>query len=307
MGFFEKVAMGDACRGSSLRTRTLGPTRSARVISMSTVMWCAFLSTASGQARQTVTIRVGGGASPPTQLFAAMSACRLGQYDRALDVLDGLMELEGGTFSNAQWAEAYLAAGYAYDRKGERGQAIENYSLAAAFASPESAVAQWAEKGLVAPLTQTPFGTSGRTGRHAGWFPFRQRPETAFANLDDEARRRLADENLRTLGAAPDGETRWKAIEALGLLRDRRAVPRLLQFLDRRGRAMGFRQSWVAAKALGRIGDPATVPALIDALASINPDTRREALNALRRITGQHLTTQQQWRRWLADNQPQRQ
>jgi len=233
-----------------------------------------------------------------------MTACKAGQYDQALDILDGLMELDGAALSNSQWGEVCLAAGYAHDRKGDRNRAIESYGLAAALAEPRTTAAMWAEKGLSAPLTQVPFTTSTRrtTTRRAA--PFAQRPEDHFANLDADARRRTAEQNLQTVQTAPDGQTRWQAIEALGLLRDRRAVPHLSQFLNRRGAAMGFRQSWVAAKALGRIGDRAAVPHLIDALTSINVDTQRESRRALQKITGQNLQTQDEWRQWLAANQP---
>ncbi|MBM4079574.1 MAG: HEAT repeat domain-containing protein [Planctomycetes bacterium] len=245
------------------------------------------------------------GGSWSAKLSSAMALCQSGQYDQALDTLDGLLESQGAAMSGYEWGQAYLAAGYAYDRKGDRRRAMEQYALAGALAEPRNGpIVLWAEKGLVSPLTTPPFATSPvRMPMRAGLPAFAELPENHFANLDQDGRTREADQQIQRLQAAPDGEDRWRAIEALGLLRDQRAVPHLLRFLNQRAEVTGYRQSWLAAKALGRIGDRAAVPALIEALTSVNPDTQRESLRALQLITGQNLTTQEEWRRWLAANQ----
>lgn len=93
-----------------------------------------------------------------TRLATAIAMCESGQFDQALDTLDALSVAGGAAMSASEWAQACLIAGYAHDRKGDRRRAIESYAMAAAFADDGSALALWAEKGLVAPLKTPPFG-----------------------------------------------------------------------------------------------------------------------------------------------------
>ncbi len=131
-----------------------------------------------------------------------------------------------------------------------------------------------------------------------------QLPTHQFRDYKEGARKALGDLYLEALNTEPDGERRWIAIEVLGSLRDRRAVPRLIGFVNQKGSVAGYRQCWLAARALGRIGEPAAAPALIDALSSLNRSTRNYALKGLQTITGQKLKTQEEWREWWAANQP---
>jgi len=94
----------------------------------------------------------------PGRLASATALCASDQYDQALDVLEALMELNGADMSTQEWSSAYLLAGYAYDRKGLRDRALECYTVCAALAEDASPVQAWAERGLVSPLTATPFG-----------------------------------------------------------------------------------------------------------------------------------------------------
>ncbi|MBM4079573.1 MAG: HEAT repeat domain-containing protein, partial [Planctomycetes bacterium] len=245
----------------------------------------------------------GTGASPSAKLMSAVSLCQSGQYDQALDTLDNLLDVNGATLSSYEWGQAYLLAGYAYDRKGERGRAMERYTLAGTLTEPRNGpVALWAEKGLVSPLTTAPFASvqGMTTGRVTTTTTVPMLPEDHFANVDATTRARLAEQHLQTLQAAPAGEEGLRAIDALGLLRETRAVPHLIRFLEDQ---RDVRASWFSARALGRIGDRAAIPALIGSLAHpTSRDMQRESLDALARITGQQFSTQEEWRRWLAAN-----
>jgi hypothetical protein len=79
-------------------------------------------------------------------------------------------------------------------------------------------------------------------------------------------------------------DVRWAAIEALGELGDRRAVPRLVEYLKRpEAYRWGKR---LAASALGAIGDPAAVEPLAALLGDEDPFVRRLSALALLRIGG---------------------
>lgn len=77
-------------------------------------------------------------------------------------------------------------------------------------------------------------------------------------------------------------DVRWAAIEALGDLGDRRAVPALVEYLKRpEAYRWGKR---LAASALGAIGDPAALEPLLGLLADEDPFVRRAAAMALLRL-----------------------
>lgn len=79
---------------------------------------------------------------------------------------------------------------------------------------------------------------------------------------------------------APHWKTRWQAAQALGDLRDARAVESLIE-------ALNDSNQWVrivAAEALGQIGDPAATEALIYALDDISIWVRRASVVALGQI-----------------------
>jgi HEAT repeat protein len=104
-----------------------------------------------------------------------------------------------------------------------------------------------------------------------------------------EAARRLGESRdpnaLEPLAKALEDSNkwvRWAALEALGELGDRRAVPVILQFLKKR-EPYGWGRR-VAANALGNINDPAAVEALIDMLKEDDPYVRRNAAYALGKL-----------------------
>ncbi len=80
--------------------------------------------------------------------------------------------------------------------------------------------------------------------------------------------------------SAASWKVRWQAAQALGELRDARAVPQLVQ-------ALGDPNQWVrivAAEALGQIGDRAATPALVRALEDESVWVRRACVVALGQI-----------------------
>jgi HEAT repeat protein len=77
--------------------------------------------------------------------------------------------------------------------------------------------------------------------------------------------------------AAAHPETRGRAAEILGVIKDTRAVPALLDAL--RGEFYTVRLK--AALALGGIRDPGAIPALTDALRDTDPDVRAAAARSL--------------------------
>jgi HEAT repeat protein len=86
---------------------------------------------------------------------------------------------------------------------------------------------------------------------------------------------------LLAVMAAP-GEARFRAIEAVGLIRDPGAVAALCDALGDSNDDM----RWQAARALGRIGPPARscAPSLLRALEDANSDVRMAAVRALPRL-----------------------
>lgn len=80
----------------------------------------------------------------------------------------------------------------------------------------------------------------------------------------------------------PSRDVRWAAVEALGELGDRRAVPPILDYLKRvEAYRWGKR---LAAAALGAIGDPRAVEPLVALLEDDDPFVRRAAALALLRL-----------------------
>jgi HEAT repeat protein len=77
-------------------------------------------------------------------------------------------------------------------------------------------------------------------------------------------------------------DVRWGAIEALGEIGDRRAVPALVEYLKKpEAYRWGKR---LLADALGAIGDPAALPSLVTLLGDEDPFVRRVAALAILRI-----------------------
>lgn len=106
---------------------------------------------------------------------------------------------------------------------------------------------------------------------------------TRMAAVADLGRSRDPKALAALLGALgdPNRDVRWVAIEALGELGDRRAVPPLVQYLRRKeAYAWGTR---LVANALGAIGGREAVDALSTMLADPDPFVRRIAALSLLR------------------------
>jgi HEAT repeat protein len=104
-----------------------------------------------------------------------------------------------------------------------------------------------------------------------------------------EAARRLGDSKdpkaLEPLVKAVQDENksvRWAALEALGDLGDRRALPTILQYLKKKEPYNWGRR--VAANALGNLKGPGAVEALIELLKEDDPYVRRNAAMALGKL-----------------------
>jgi HEAT repeat protein len=84
----------------------------------------------------------------------------------------------------------------------------------------------------------------------------------------------------------PDPRIRSGAIGSLGAIREKRAVPRLLQVIeqspDSKSPDPWLQPRWVALVALGKIGDPAAIPFLVKLLD--RPDSAEWAVEALIKI-----------------------
>lgn len=75
---------------------------------------------------------------------------------------------------------------------------------------------------------------------------------------------------------------RWTAVEALGELGNREAVPHLLKLLDK---VEAYRWNrWLVVSALGNLGDPRAVPALLRLLKDEDEFLRKITLFALKKI-----------------------
>ncbi len=81
----------------------------------------------------------------------------------------------------------------------------------------------------------------------------------------------------------PNRDVRWVAIEALGDLGDRRAVPALVQYLGARRKEAYRWGRRLIANALGAIGGPEAVEAVTPLLQDADPFVRRDAALALLR------------------------
>lgn len=93
-------------------------------------------------------------------------------------------------------------------------------------------------------------------------------------------RRRDVDGLIKVLGSGKHPESREEAAEALGEIRDPKAVDPLIAAL--RDRDAEVREE--AAKSLGMIGDRKAVEPLNEALKDVDPKVRREAEQALARL-----------------------
>lgn len=102
-----------------------------------------------------------------------------------------------------------------------------------------------------------------------------------FRTLHDE---RAVDMLIRLTGAAgEEQQTRFFAIEALGAIRDRRAVPALVKALqEKTGGNLSL--CYAAIQALGSIGDANVVPALLPLLKDVSVPIRFAVVAALRNI-----------------------
>jgi HEAT repeat protein len=80
---------------------------------------------------------------------------------------------------------------------------------------------------------------------------------------------------------SPDFLVRIGVIEALGMIRDSRAIPPLAT-ISRHDRSLEVR--WAAALALGEIGSPGAIPALVPLLRDPNRYLRNGAATALGRL-----------------------
>jgi len=238
-----------------------------------------------------------------------------------LSSLMGSLAAPGGQYTTDQWAYFHYAAGFRFDELGYREKAIHHYERALLWTEPDSKLRPVLEAALLARPTHfarvssrtrgaMPWAVAGepvdlredegrlpylRGGTNAQ-FPFLL-PDGHFGQVDAQERTRLADEHLQALAAA-QGDRHWQAIEALGLLKERRALPLLHQIVLRKGATMGYRQCWVAARALYRIADPQSIPTLVRATRCLNRNVRAASSFALQRITGQHFRTPQEWERW---------
>ncbi len=130
------------------------------------------------------------------------------------------------------------------------------------------------------------------------WQPSLLATAYALASLGDENGRTLIEKHL----IVPDGEyRRWDKLRpgvyAAGQLRMKKLRERLEAILVR---ADPFVRR-EAAKALGAMRDRAAIPALVEGLKDRVPGVRKEALQSLKTLTGfRHKESYEQWTRWLA-------
>ena len=100
------------------------------------------------------------------------------------------------------------------------------------------------------------------------------------------ARPSVVGDALLPLLEDPDAQTRFGAIAALGAVRERRAVPRLLQIIqepiDPKSVHAWIRPQAMALIALGEIGDPSAIPPLAKLLDA--PDAGDASAEALMKI-----------------------
>jgi len=246
-------------------------------------------------------------------------------YASALNGLLPALAAPGGAYSAKEWADLHYGAGFALDQLGHRQSAIDHYERALVWAEPESSLYAELESGLVQRRTrfryqartthraaanrpvdlhqdERNFSAVVRGGTHER-FPYLL-DTNHFADTTPEDKARIAEEQLQVLRTVPDGEPRWRAMEILGLLQERRALPLLHRYVLERGTAMGYCQCMVAARALYRIADRQSIPFLVKATSSINMNTRAGAFCALQKLTGQRFRTPREWERWQIDQRP---
>jgi len=110
-------------------------------------------------------------------------------------------------------------------------------------------------------------------------------------------------ESLKTPMHHASPEVRSEVLSALQLQED----PEVFDFLKTMAASDPSREIRHAAMGqLGRFKGPGTFPFLIDQLKSANPDTRQDALDTLRQLTGQAFGPRPEaWRRWWQENQKQ--
>jgi len=131
-------------------------------------------------------------------------------------------------------------------------------------------------------------------------------PNGHYDNLAPGQKAQLTEEQLRILSTDEEGEPRWRAMEILGLLRERRSLPRLHAILHDPGHVVRYRQCWVAVRALYRIADRQSIPTLIRAARHVHAIPRAGASFTLQKLTGQHFRTPAEWERWWAAEQQER-
>ncbi len=250
------------------------------------------------------------------------SAVRRGQYETGLKSLLDALTAPGSSFSASEWARAYYSAGFAYDRLGRRGRAIEMYELALLWEPKGSPLYKALQAAQVAPPSRYLYTGRSRIVRRrppqgpVDLFEDERRvtfmnggqrvvfrfmvPDGRFDNMTPEQKQRLADEQLQAIQQGAEGEPLWRAIETLGVLKDRRALPHLHRLLHEEGRIVRGRQCWVACRALVRIADRSSIPHFISVLNHRITNVRAGASYGLHKLTGQHFRTPAEWQRWWA-------
>ena len=267
---------------------------------------------------------------PPTddsRLSQARDAAVRGDCAEASRIAMASLSTSGDTYTGREWAYLNYVAGFALDSLGRRGAAIGHYESALVWIEPNAKLYAELEAALVrAPVSF--YHASLRTRRaRLPWtvadhpvdlrgdeqdyafvvggtdrkYPFLL-ADGHFDRLDGQEKQRLTAQYLHALATA-QGNDLWHAIEAVGLLRERRALPLLHKLVLRNGAVLGYRQCWVAARALYRIADRQSIPTLVRATRCVNEHVRAAASFALHRITGRRFRTPDEWQRWWAGQQ----
>jgi hypothetical protein len=115
-----------------------------------------------------------------------------------------------------------------------------------------------------------------------------------FDGWSEKERAELETRLLDTL-KGPQTAEYYRAINSLGTLRSKKAVPALLAIANDRAEK-NCRDRWMAIRALGIIGDTSVVPELIHLVYHGNINTRWWAQMALVRLTRQNFG--KDWKAW---------
>lgn len=147
-------------------------------------------------------------------------------------------------------------------------------------------------RGVVPVLVEVAKGGTVEAVRYSAVF--------ALGDIGDKRAVRV----LLPLLKAVSGRLRYAAAYALGSIGDEEALDGLMEALT--DGEWGVR--WAAARGIGRISEGRmnrrAVSHLIDALLDENEPVRKEALSALKRITGQDFgTDHKRWSEWLRRQQ----